>query len=134
MTVELTIVSRIVTDGEADEQFLSLEGILREEAKGFTLGYRDPEGDLTTLRLHPEEVRIRRSGIFSSAITVRPGTAEPFFYRTPYGALELICTGEEILLERQGGSGRVQLRYRLDSPAGPVSENTIIISFKECVK
>ena len=79
-------------------------------------------------------MRIRRSGIFSSAITVRPGTAEPFFYRTPYGALELICTGEEILLEREGGSGRVQLRYHLDSPAGPVSENTIIISFKECVK
>ena len=134
MTVELAIVSSIVTDGYADEQLLSLEGLLREEAKGFTLSYRDPEGDLTTLRLHPEEVRIRRSGIFSSAITVRPGTAEPFFYRTPYGALELICTGEEILLEREGGSGRVQLRYRLDSPAGPVSENTIIISFKECVK
>lgn len=38
MTVELAIVSRIVTDGEADEQLLSLEGILREEAKGFTLG------------------------------------------------------------------------------------------------
>lgn len=132
--VELEILSRMDSEGDLTETRLFVPGELTWLESGCMLRYRDPEGNCdTVLRVSENgQALIRRTGEFSGRIPVVPGEQAVFLYRTPYGDLELVSEGLELVLEEGDRAGEIRLRYRVVLPqGGTVSENHIIIRYKE---
>lgn len=81
-----------------------------------------------TSKIHAEcgKVIITRMGEFSSEMIYGNGEEQAFFYRTPYGEIEMKLLTESVFVELDDSGGKIELKYKLLF-SGNENKNRVVI-------
>ena len=124
MTVLLTIKGTQRVDGDADTVTQELRGFLERIDGGWRLAYTD-DGVPTLLQIALSQVTLSRAG--GAPMTWEVGKRHLCEYQTPYGALPLGITTENVIVSLDADGGKVALEYTLDQNGQPISANSLEI-------
>lgn len=119
MKVMITVRGTQHVDGESDTVELTTEAMMREDADGFTLCYRETaatgmEGTLTLLRIQPEKVTMERRGNAAGLLVLELKKRHVCSYATPVGSLMLGVFTDHMEQQLTLGGGKLLVSYTLD--------------------
>ncbi|MEK8130798.1 DUF1934 domain-containing protein [Paenibacillus filicis] len=96
---------RLLSSADGQQMDREMPGVLIEKGSWLYLRYEEPEEaqmgrTTTTVRLHPEEVRIIRHGDVSFEQTFAAGRKHVGYMDTPHGRMELETLTQSVELKR----------------------------------
>ena len=136
MDVLISITGTQRVDGEEETIELTTAGGMEPAGEGWTLTYDESaatgmDGVTTTIRVHPDEVLLERTGSLHSLLVLQKGRRHQCSYATPYGTLLLGVYTSELRSTLTGSGGELRFAYTLDTNAGALSAHDVRISVKE---
>ena len=127
MTILLTITGTQWVDGEADTVTQEVTGTLDRTTDGWRLAYTD-NGVPAVLQTTSVRVTLTRGGVAASVMVWEKGKRHTCEYQTPYGALPLGITAEQVAVTLGKSGGKVVLTYTIDQNEQPISVNALEIT------
>lgn len=81
-----------------------------------------------TAKIHAEDdkVIITRMGEFSNEMIYKNGEEQTFFYKTPYGEIEMKLLTESVFVKLDDNGGKIELKYKLFF-SGNENKNRVVI-------
>lgn len=121
--------------GEKEELSFSTTGKLYQKKFGYYLRYEEELGTdqltTTTLKIKDEVLTLIRDGAVRMKQDFEAGKTGSFDYQTPYGKLEFDLEVEQVYIETGAKQGRIELKYKLQDRGELVSQNQLIVIYKE---
>ena len=136
MKALIHIVGTQTVDDEQDVTELTTNGVLRREADGWQLCYRETEatgleGTTTTLHLSPDKLNLMRTGSHPSMLVLEKNRRHHCNYNTPYGTIDLGTYTSELEYDLSDDGGEITFSYTLGFNGGISSAHTVHISVQE---
>lgn len=133
MKVMITVTGTQHVDGQTDTVELTTGALMREEADGFTLCYKETaatgmEGTLTTLRMQKDMVTLERSGTAAGLLVLEHKKRHVCSYSTPVGNLMLGVFTDRMHQDLQLGSGTLDVSYTLDVGGSMMSRQDLHVT------
>lgn len=130
MKVNITIASRILSDGEEQTTESTVSGFLRQADNSLELTYREQGGEeglgntLTSLRVFADRLELSRQGDYRCLLIMEPGRRHDCDYRTPFGALTVTTDTTRFDSSLTPRGGELTLSYSL-SAGGDSTQNDL---------
>lgn len=138
-TLESVVVNvesiQIDETGQQEEVSFTTEGSLYQKKFSYYLRYEEElgtdQGVTTTLKIKDDVLTLIRDGAVRMKQDFVAGETGSFSYQTPYGKLEFNLTVEQVYIETAAKQGRIELKYKLKDRDKLVSQNQLLITYKE---
>lgn len=123
-------------NGQPESVELITQGEYFKENNDFFAVYEETEisgmeGTKTTLKIQPDSLTIMRKGTTNTNLVFKKGLNHVSLYNTPYGTLEVTVKPSRVSISIGESGGKVELRYRMETPGFEIIENELELNIKE---
>ncbi|CDF57244.1 DUF1934 domain-containing protein [Thermobrachium celere] len=114
----ISVKTKQLIDGQEETIELISEGIYYKDNDVYIAEYDESEisgmeGTRTTLVIGRDSLNIIRRGTTTSDLRFKKGESHTAFYTTPYGALEITISTNQVNIEADEKGAKVYLEYKM---------------------
>lgn len=103
---------------EAQTLELTTEGTMEYREGGWDISYQESDltgldGVVTTFRVEPDQITLRRTGALKSEMVFRSGDSHDSLYQMPFGTLLMTVETSFLFYDIVPDGGTIELAYRV---------------------